>query len=77
MPLPPKTQEMPYPAEVEEAKKRPNAEIYRIKGQFGLEEDVPCAAIIGAWKVNSEGKIVGEFISNPNFDPKYEEIRTD
>ena len=66
------TTEKPYPGEVEEAKKWPNAQVYRIKGHFRPEEAVPREAIVGCWKVDSEGKIVGDFIPNPNFDPKFE-----
>jgi hypothetical protein len=67
----PKKPESPNAAEVELAKKWPDSEVYRIRGQFGSEEEAPCEAIIGAWKVNGEGKIIGDFISNPNFDPKF------
>lgn len=60
----------PYPGEVEEAKRFPNAHVYRIAGHFGPNDAVPPGAIIGAWKVDAQGKIVGEFIRNPNYDPK-------
>ena len=67
-----RAQEKPYPGEIEEAKKYPNAWVYRIKGDFSPEEKVPREAIVGCWKVDGEGKIVGDFIRNPNFDPKFE-----
>ena len=67
-----KKQEKPHPGEIEEAKKWPNAQVYRIKGKFGPEEAVPREAIVGCWKVDGEEKIVGDFITNPNFDPKFE-----
>lgn len=60
----------PYPGEVEEAKHFPNAHVYRIAGRFKSSEKVPSDAIIGAWKVDADGKIVGKFIRNPNYDPK-------
>ena len=34
------------------------------------EGDVPPEAIHCAWKVNANGKIVGRFQKNPNYDPK-------
>jgi len=55
------------PGEIEEAKRHPNGWVYRIKGVFGPNDAVPPAAIVGAWKVDAEGKIVGEFIPNSKF----------
>ena len=68
----PFNQEKPYPGEIEEAKKWPGAQVYRIKGNFTPEEAVPREAIVGCWKVDASGQIVGDFIPNPNFDPKFE-----
>ncbi len=31
--------------------------------------DVPPEAIIGAWQVNTRGKIYGDFRPNPNYRP--------
>jgi len=62
----------PLPGEVEEAKSHPNGWVYRIKGSFRPEEAVPREAIVGAWKVDAEGKIVGEFMPNPNHVPTFE-----
>lgn len=62
----------PMPGEVEEAKKHPNGWVYRIEGSFRPEEAVPPTAIVGAWKVDSDGKIVGEFMPNPNHQPTSE-----
>ena len=67
-----KKQEKPFPGEVDEAKKNPNGWVYRIKGSFGPEEAVPKEAIVGCWKVDAVGKIVGEFIPNPNHVPTSE-----
>jgi hypothetical protein len=61
----------PLPGEIEEAKKWPNGQIYRIKGNFKAEEAVPPQAIIGAWKVDGNGRIIEKFIPNPNFDPNF------
>jgi len=68
-----KKQEKPYPGEVDEAKKNPNGWVYRIKGSFRPEEAVPPEAIVGAWKVDAEGKIVGGFILNAKHVPAFEE----
>lgn len=59
----------PYPGEHEEALKIPNGNVYRISGNYGPDDGVPPEAIAGAWKVDGAGKIVGDFIPNPNFDP--------
>ena len=57
----------PAPAAIAEAKANPGGWVYEIYGNFGPEEHVPGSAIIGAWKVDDSGTIVGEFIPNPNF----------
>ena len=57
----------PLPGEVEEAKRNPNGWVYRIQGTFGPDEAVPPEAIVGAWKVDGKGKIVGEFTANSKF----------
>ena len=59
----------PYPGEVAEAKRFPNGSVCRIAGKFGPNEAIPPGAIVGAWKVDSQGTIVGDFIRNPNYDP--------
>jgi hypothetical protein len=48
----------------------PNGHVYMIDGPYGPNDDVPPEAIKGAWKVDENGKIVGEFIPNPNYRPK-------
>ena len=57
----------PMPDEIEEAKRQPNGWVYRIKGTFGSNDAVPPEAIFGAWKVDAEGKIVGDFVPNAKF----------
>ncbi len=52
---------------VQEALKNPNGWVYEIDSDFSGKEEVPPHAIKGAWKVNENGVIVGEFIPNPNF----------
>ena len=58
----------PSPGEVDEAKKFPNGWIYRIAGDFAPEQDIPPEAIIGAWEVDANGEITGEFMDNPIYD---------
>lgn len=41
--------------------------VYKIDGKYGPDEDTPFNAIIGWWKVDANGKIVGDFISNPEY----------
>ena len=57
----------PRQGAIDEAKKTPNGYVYIIDGSFDSDEEVPSQAIQGAWKVNSKGIIVGEFIPNPNY----------
>ena len=58
----------PFPGEISEARNNPNGWVYRIAGHFLPHEDVPPEAIVGAWKVNDQGEIVGEFKANSNYD---------
>lgn len=51
-----------------EAKNHPNGYVYAIDPAFDKkDEDVPVSAILGAWKVNEHGDIIGEFIKNPYY----------
>lgn len=52
-----------------EAKTRPGGWVYEIVGNYGPDDPVPPSAIRGAWKVDEQGDIVGEFQPNPNFVP--------
>ena len=58
----------PLPGEIEEAKTTPNGWVYRIAGNFRPEHAVPPEAIVGAWKVDEHGMIVGDFIANGKYD---------
>ena len=51
----------------EEARQNPGGWVYKIEGDYAPTDAVPAEAIVGAWKVDENGKIVGEFIQNPNF----------
>lgn len=52
---------------IKEALKHPNGWIYEIDESFKDKEEVPPYAIKGAWKVNENGIIIGDFVSNPNY----------
>ena len=54
-----------------EARANPGGWVYAIGGTYPRTEAVPPQAIKGAWKVDSEGNITGEFVPNPNYDPKH------
>ena len=62
--------ERPYPGEIEEARHYPGGWVYRIAGRFTDDEFIPPEAIVGAWKVDSRGRIVGNFIINEKYDSK-------
>jgi len=62
--------EKPHRGEIEEAKRIPNGYVYRIAGRFGPRDAVPPEAIVGAWKVDADGKITGNFTVNPKYGPK-------
>ena len=51
----------------EEAKQNPGGWVYKIEGNFTPEDAIPPEAIVGAWKVDDNGNITGDFIPNPNF----------
>jgi hypothetical protein len=58
----------PFPEEIEQAKSNPGEWVYRIAGTFGLADAIPPEAIVGAWKVDDQGRIVGEFVANGKYD---------
>ncbi|MBL0741390.1 hypothetical protein [Chryseolinea lacunae] len=53
-----------------EALKYPNGYIYILEKEYQGKDDVPADKILGAWKVNETGVIVGPFILNPNYKHK-------
>jgi len=59
---------------IAEAKRDSNGHVYAIEGNYGPSENVPPQAIKGAWKVDGNGNIVGNFIPNPNYVPDYRVI---
>lgn len=58
----------PLPGEVAEARSNPGGWVYRIAGMFRSSEAVPPEAVVGAWKVDDRGSIVGDFIANAKYD---------
>lgn len=62
--------DIPFPEEISEAKRNPDGWVYRIAGNFGPNDAVPPEAIIGAWKVDLDGNIVGSFLKNDRYNPK-------
>jgi hypothetical protein len=55
-----------------QALENPGGWVYAIDGTFGPTEDVPAGAVVGAWRVDERGEIVGDFIANPNYCPDSE-----
>jgi hypothetical protein len=62
--------EKPLPGEIAEALRHPNGWVYRIAGAFSKDQDIPPEAIVGAWRVDGRGEIVGSFLSNDRYDAK-------
>ena len=60
----------PSKAEIKEASLNPNGWVYKIDGEYSNDEDVPFESIIGWWKVDSQGQIIGDFAQNPKYKPK-------
>lgn len=50
-----------------EALQNPGGWVYKIEGTYLATEHVPPEAIVGAWKVDAHGKIVGDFVPNPRY----------
>jgi hypothetical protein len=51
----------------EEVEQNPGGWVYKTEGKFSAKEDIPPDAIVGAWKVDDHGKIISDFVPNPNF----------
>jgi len=52
---------------IAEALLNPNGWVYEIDSEFGDYINAPPEGITGAWKVDENGKIIGEFIPNSNY----------
>ena len=55
------------PELIKEAKKHPNGWVYVLDKEFKGKEEVPPQYIQGAWKVNENGEVIGDFSPNPNY----------
>lgn len=58
------------PEMLEAARSNPDGWVYKIDGTFGADEYVPPEAIVGAWKVDGKGNLIGEFIPNSKYKAK-------
>lgn len=59
------------PAELlAEAKRAPGGFVYEIEGHFNEGERVPPESIKGAWTVDDQGDLTGEYKANPNYRPR-------
>ena len=57
--------------QLKKAKKHANGYVHVIDNSLDSTEVFPLNAILGAWKVNEHGEIVGDFITNPDYiNPK-------
>jgi hypothetical protein len=54
---------------VGEARSKPGGWVYEIVGDYDPDGAEPPEAIRGAWRVNDQGEVEGEFIENPNYGP--------
>lgn len=63
------------PDVIEAARKNPGGWVYKIEGTFGPDEYVPPEAVVGAWKVDGQGNLTGEFLSNPKYRPGVSEAK--
>ncbi len=59
----------PTAKEIEEASNHPNGWVYRIDGNFSDDQPIPPTAIIGAWEVNSDGRLTNKFDTNKKYNP--------
>jgi len=63
--------EHPITAEVvAAARANPDGWVYKVEGSFGADEYVPPRAVIGAWAVDVNGQLTGEFVPNPQYQPQ-------
>ena len=60
-----------------EAKENPGGWVYQIDCDHGPDVAVPGEAIVGAWQVDENGEIIGDFLPNPNYVPSPSDVRAD
>ena len=61
---------IPTPEMIAEAKANAGGWVYQIAGSFGPNDHIPPEFIKGAFKVDEDGKITGEFQANPKYRGK-------
>jgi len=54
----------PDPSTREQARQHPNGWVYEIDGDINPNGNVPPEKIRGAWKVDSDGQLTGEYMPN-------------
>ncbi len=59
---------------IKAARENVNGWVYKIEGPYGPTDYVPPEAIVGAWKVDANGNLTGEFVSNPKYRPGISEV---
>ncbi|QYX78524.1 type VII secretion system-associated protein [Streptomyces akebiae] len=52
-----------------QAAAQPDGWVYAIDSYFDPNGEVPPYGVVGAWKVDSQGRLTGEFKKNPNYRP--------
>jgi hypothetical protein len=57
----------PSPRARKEARRHPNGRVFESDTPLAPGVKVSPAHITGAWRVDARGRIVGEFIPNPNY----------
>ncbi len=61
----------PTPKEIKEASNYPDGWVYRIDGNFSDDQHISPSAIIGAWEVDSDGKLTNKFEPNKKYKPSH------
>jgi hypothetical protein len=59
----------PTPEAIAQAKLNPGGWVLVVDGYSGAADQVPPERVQGAWKVDGDGEITGEFVPNPKYKP--------
>jgi hypothetical protein len=54
---------------IAQAKLNPGGWVLVVDGYAGPDDQVPPERVQGAWKVDSNGEITGNFVPNPKYKP--------
>ena len=58
------------PVEIaEQARQAGGGWLYEVVGRHDPRHEVPPSAIKGSWKLDANGELTGEYVSNPGFQP--------